>query len=309
MYTTDAKIMCVRAYMRLKSLRKTAGLLGVAKSTIHRWIASNPLPRKIREARKATQSAVKRILEVLETNPFETPEAICFKIRIELGISLGTSTVRFWMKKNGLSRKKASRLVSNDRIHELRKSYSKNLAALYDPDRVISIDESSFYFDMKPSRGYCNRSRRLVVPARPGGRTRWSLLMAVSNNSVVGWKLFKGSVNSSMFSAFIETLDTEERDVLLMDNASIHKTRLVQDTIVSRGMTPCYLPPYTPEFQPIEHSFSVIKTKYRSIHDATNIVSNSAMEERVRQAVSVITSSSLYHQFEACWKRTHAFMD
>jgi hypothetical protein len=68
---------------------------------------------------------------------------------------------------------------------------------------------------------------------------RWSLLMAVSNNSVVGWKLIKGSVNSHMFTKFVEPLDTNGRDVILMDDASIHKTNIVQDTIVSRGMTPC----------------------------------------------------------------------
>jgi len=195
MYTSDAKMMCVRAYMRLKSLRKTACLLGVSKSTINRWVACNPVSRRRREAQKATHAAIKRILEVLETNPFETPQAISKILRTELGITLGTSTVRFWMKRNGMSRKKSSRLVSNDRIQELRIAYSTNMASIYDPERVVSIDESSFYFDMKPERGYCNRSKRLVVPARPGGRMRWSLLMAVSNNSVVGWKLIKGSVN------------------------------------------------------------------------------------------------------------------
>jgi transposase len=312
MYSPDARMMGVRAYLRLKSLRKTASILGVSKSTVHRWVGGNPLSRRARDARKATQAAVRRILDVLEANPFETPRTISETIRTELGVSLGTSTVRFWMKRNGLSRKKACRLVSNDRILELRKEYSTNMAYLYDPDRVVSIDESSFYFDMKPARGYCNKSRRLVVPARPGGRTRWSLLMAVSNNSVVGWKLVKGSINAELFASFVETLDTDQRDIRLMDNASIHKTRHVQDTIVSRGMTPCYLPPYTPDFQPIEHCFSVLKNRFRMAPscEASLQDSNDAnMQERISLAVKAITSSILSHQFEACWKRTELFRE
>jgi hypothetical protein len=93
MYTSDAKMMCIRAYLRLKSLRKTACLLGVSKSTIQRWIACNPVSRRRREARKATQAAINRILEVLETNPFETPHAISRILRTELGIYTVESSV------------------------------------------------------------------------------------------------------------------------------------------------------------------------------------------------------------------------
>jgi len=113
-------------------------------------------------------------------------------------------------------------------------------------------------------------------------------------------------------SEFVETLDTNGRDVILMDNASIHKTNIVQDTIVSRGMTPCYLPPYTPEFQPIEHCFSVLKNKFRTISNLLNDgrtpeVCDADMQERLSQSVLVITASTLAHQFDACWKRTEAF--
>jgi hypothetical protein len=146
-------------------------------------------------------------------------------------------------------------------VHDKRLAFAVDYSAVYDPARVVSIDESSFYFDMKPAHGYCHRSRRLRVPSRPGGRTRWSLLMAVSNERVVGWRLEKGSINGAIFADFMSTLDTDDRDVVLMDNASIHKTSLVMDTIIGRGLTPCFLPPYTPDFQPIEHCFSVLKNR------------------------------------------------
>ena len=94
---------------------------------------------------------------------------------------------------------------------------------------------------------------------------RCSLLMAVTNDQVVGWRLVPGSINSIIFADFMSSLDTKERDVILLDNASIHKTHSVLDTMISRGLTPCFLPPYTPEFQPIEHCFSVIKNAFRRL--------------------------------------------
>lgn len=312
MYSQDAKDMSVRAYLKLRSLRRTSALLGISKSTLHRWIGNHPIARRKRDAKKATHQALQLIETVLSNNPFEKPSIISAIIRNALGVSLGASTVRFWMKRRGLTRKKATRFTSTDTVHEKRHAFARDVSPVFDPERVVSIDESSFYFDMKPSHGYCNRSKRLRVPARPGGRMRCSLLMAVTNDQVVGWKLVPGSINSIIFADFMSTLDTKERDVILLDNASIHKTHTVQDTMISRGLTPCFLPPYTPEFQPIEHCFSVIKNAFRRlpVTEADGALIKSAdMTARVETSISSLTPESLHNQFSACWQRAEAFMN
>lgn len=300
--------MCVRTYMALKSLRKTAHLLGASKSSIQRWIHNNPVMRRQRLARKATADAVKRIVDVLSDNPFDTPSRIAERIRNDLGLSLSTSSVRFWMRRKGLSRKKASRPVHTAEVHDKRIAFATDYTSVYDPDRVVSIDESSFYFDMKPSHGYCHRSQRLRVPSRPGGRTRWSLLMAVSNERVVGWRLEKGSINGDIFADFISTLNTDDRDVLLMDNASIHKTSSVIDTIIGRGLTPWFLPPYTPEFQPIEHCFSVMKNTYRRSPTVETPASTEVMASRVKESMEALSAAILSAFFGACWQRAELLL-
>ena len=215
MYSQDAKDISVRAYLKL---RRASALLGISKSTLHRWIGNHPIARRQRDARKATHQALQLIETILSNNPFEKPALISAIIHNALGVSLGASTVRFWMKRRGMTYKKATRLTSTDTVNEKRRTFARDVSPVFDPDRVVSIDESSFYFDMKPSYGYCNRSKRL------GGRMRCSLLMAVTNDQVVGWKLVPGSINSIIFAYFMSTLDTKERDVILLDNASIHKT-------------------------------------------------------------------------------------
>ena len=225
MYSADARTMAVALYRRLKSLRRAASLVQVSKSSVQRWVSCNPAICRQRLARKAPEAAINKIMASLQENPFMTPAGLAATIRNELRVQLSTSAVRFWMKRRGLSRKKAQRGIVTPNLHERRLAFATGDGSLYSPERVVSIDESAIYFDMKPSYGYCHRSKRLFVPARPGGRTRWSLLMAVSQEAVVGWSLIKGSVKSDDFVRFVQTLETQGRDVVLMDNCAIHKTR------------------------------------------------------------------------------------
>ena len=133
----DARLMCVRSYMNLRSLRKTAHLLGASKSTIQRWVRSSPIICRQRSARKATAVAVTRIVDVLSSNPFDTPARIAIRIREELGISLSASGVRFWIRRSGITRKKASRHVCTADAHDKRVAFAADYSAVY---RVISID-------------------------------------------------------------------------------------------------------------------------------------------------------------------------
>jgi transposase len=192
-------------------------------------------------------------------------------------------------------------------LENKRAEFGQSFNDVYHPDRVVSIDESSFYFDMKPSHGYCHRSQRLRVPARPGGRIRWSMLMAVTNERVVGWKLVRGSINSSIFSTFMSGLDTDGRDIVLLDNASIHKTNTAIYTMMSRGLTPCFLPPYSPEFQPIENSFAVVKNSFRKLQPSTTSSEvDHDVAQRLQGCLSSLTRTTLANQFSSCWRKaTH----
>ena len=299
--------MCVNAYLRLRSLRKTSALLGVSKSTLQRWANECPIVHRRRNARKVTSEVTNLISDTISKHPFYTPAVIATTILKELKLRISASTVRVWMKRGGFSRKKAFRVVASPSLEAARIKFAADYAAMYDADRVVSVDESSFYFDMAPSFGYCSRSKRLRIPARAGGRVRWSLIMAVTNQRVVGWKLVKGSINSGIFADFMQNLEMDERDVVLLDNASIHKTGVSMDTMVYRGLTPCFLPPYTPEFQPIEHCFSVLKQSYRLTNPSeTAVVFSDKLDDvvsRLETCLPKLSPTTLKNQFDACWKR------
>jgi hypothetical protein len=69
------------------------------------------------------------------------------------------------MQRTGFSRKMATRYVHKEGNKEVTLNFAKSCTTI-DPSQVISIDESSFYFDMKPSYGYIHKSNRLRVKAK-----------------------------------------------------------------------------------------------------------------------------------------------
>jgi transposase len=302
MYTKDAQTMCIQAYMQLKSTRKTAKLLGVSKSSVNRWVRKSPVVARARSARKVTDQAVRMIEDIVRKNPLGTPDMIRKSIFARMKLHISTSTVRFWMRRSGLTRKKTTKFNRTAASPEKRKNFAERIKYI-DKERVVSIDESSFYFSMKPAYGYCHTSQRIRTPVTPGGRTRYSLLMAVTNERVVGWVLKKGSMKTPDLVDFVSNLDTDERDVFLLDNASVHVTNPVRDAILARGFDPCFLAPYSPEFQPIEHCFSVLKTAYRQMREDCVIPSAEDTVLRVRNAIQNLTSEGLSNTFDTCWER------
>ena len=192
-YSQDVRTCCMIAYRRLKSIRKVSQLVGVSRSSICRWKNSSPSIQQCHKARKMTKECIDIIKKIIHENPYTTPDLIRSQIKNRCGKSLSSSCIRFWMQRTGFSRKKATRYVHKEGNNEVILNFAKSCTTI-DPSQVISIDESSFYFDMKPSYGYIHKSNRLRVKANTGGRTRYSLLMAVTNNRIVGWILQKGSI-------------------------------------------------------------------------------------------------------------------
>ena len=86
--------------------------------------------------------------------------------------------------------------------------------------------------------------------------------------------LFEGSTNSTLFNYWLKNHLFEELDgdsIIIMDNASFHKTSLTRQLIEDAGHTLLFLPPYSPDFNPIEKDFAIIKRRRRFLHHDTPI--------------------------------------
>ena len=184
MYSVDLKAAALRAYSSVKSCRRVAQLLGLSKSTVQRWTANNRVARLANASNssgipfrtrfaKLKGSLTAYIHQLLGANPYVTPDIIRRNVQQHLNVALSASGVRHWMRRAGITRKKASKVYDRPGLSMQRLAFANDQLKRLSPENVVSIDESAFYFDMKPSHGYSHRSQRL--------RRRIVVVQAVAN--------------------------------------------------------------------------------------------------------------------------------
>jgi transposase len=78
---------------------------------------------------------------------------------------------------------------------------------------------------------------------------------------VVAYQIYHGSVNGQRFAEFVSKIPSGR--TLILDNASIHKTKLVRSACEDREIRLVFTPPYSPWYNPVEFAFSKIKSVYR----------------------------------------------
>ena len=113
-----------------------------------------------------------------------------------------------------------------------------------------------------------------------------------------------GAVDTPCFLAYVEqvlcpTLQTG--DVVVMDNLGAHKVSGVGELIAGRGATVIYLPPYSPDLNPIEKCWSKIKTALRAAKARTR----EALETALKAALLTVTKKDAANWFESCGYPAH----
>jgi transposase len=136
-----------------------------------------------------------------------------------------------------------------------------------DPKRLIFIDETWAKTNMTRLRGRAPRGERLIEKVPHGHWRTTTLIAALDVHGVRCSTTVDGAVNGEVFTAFVEhvltpTLDRDE--IVIMDNLSAHKVHGVREAIESVGASVVYLPPYSPDLNPIELAFSKLRQLMRS---------------------------------------------
>ena len=103
-------------------------------------------------------------------------------------------------------------------------------------------------------------------------RPRTSLLAARDEEKIMAIWLFEGNYNADVFNQWLETNMVKEltaNDIVIMDNALFHKTTNTRRVIEKAGAILLYLPPYSPDLNPIEHDFAALKKNRQYNHTKT----------------------------------------
>ena len=128
---------------------------------------------------------------------------------------------------------------------------------------VIQIDESGFSNDMPRRYGYAPRGQRCVGQCDWHAKGRTNVLGALMGSSLLTVTLIEGSVNAQVFFAWL-TQDLlpklPSHCVIVMDNASFHKRSDSRQAIAQAQHLLEFLPPYSPDLNPIEHKWAQAKS-------------------------------------------------
>jgi transposase len=125
------------------------------------------------------------------------------------------------------------------------------------------------------------------------------MVSALRHDRVEAPLVIEGAMDSLVFSGYIERVlapTLRVGDVVVMDNLSPHKTRAVQEAIEARGATVRYLPPYSPDFNPIEPMWSKVKQYLRSVAARTHRRLVSAVGDALR-SVTPADCRGLFHGY------------
>lgn len=141
-----------------------------------------------------------------------------------------------------------------------------------DPAKLVFIDETWATTNMTRLRGRAPVGQRLVAKVPHGHWKTTTLIAALDHRGVRCAATIDGAINQEVFEAFVQQVlvpQLSKGDTVVMDNLSSHKGVRVRTMIEAAGAMVLYLPPYSPDLNPIENAFSKLKQLIRSAEHRT----------------------------------------
>ena len=133
-------------------------------------------------------------------------------------------------------------------------------------DRLVFIDETSVNTKMTPLYGWGKKGERVVDKAPYGHWLSQTFIAGLRHDSLVAPWVIDGAMNRVMFNTYIETQlapTLNKGDVVICDNLASHKSAYAQECLADIGAWFLFLPPYSPDLNPIQMAFSKIKALLR----------------------------------------------
>lgn len=131
-----------------------------------------------------------------------------------------------------------------------------------DPSKLVFIDETWIKTNMAPLRGWSQKGHRLRGFAPHGHWNTMTFLAALRCDQMTAPCVIDGPMNGDWFHAYVDQVlvpTLKPGDIVIMDNLGSHKSKAVRNAIKAAGARLWFLPPYSPDLNPIEQTFAKIK--------------------------------------------------
>jgi transposase len=201
---------------------------------------------------------------------------------------------------------KTLRAAEQDRadVVEQRASWHAGLAGI-EPERLVFIDETGIDTRMTRAYGRAARGRRVPGKVPWGHWRRLTVIGALALDGVVASMSIAAATSTAVFLAFVEqvlapALRERPGTVVVLDNLAAHKAEVVQAALDAAGLGHRYLPPYSPDLNPIEQAWSKLKARLQ----AEGARSPEALETALGPALATISPQDAQGWFRRCGYRT-----
>jgi transposase len=141
-----------------------------------------------------------------------------------------------------------------------------------DPERLVFIDETWASTNMARRHGRAPKGKRLRAGIPQGHWKTTTFVAGLRLTGLMATMVLDGPINREAFQAYVEQVLVRELrpgDVVIMDNLSSHKGAAIRQAIEAAGASLIFLPPYSPDFNPIENAFAKLKALLRAAAERT----------------------------------------
>lgn len=167
------------------------------------------------------------------------------------------------------------------------------------PEKLIFIDETGVTLNMTSVYGRSLKGKRVTGACPVSRGKRISTIGAMSSRRSEACMTFEGTLNGELFLSYLSNFlcpTLKKGQIVITDNARVHKVKGVKELIESKGAELLYLPPYSPELSPIEMCWSELKNFLKKAEARTEEFLNEALSA----ALNMITENDCKGWFGHC---------
>lgn len=301
MYSLQVRSIVVNIYRHLQSLSKTSLLVGIARSTIHRW--SIDINRKMypqRQCKVSNPQVQHVIVEFLNKNSLVTLRDVQEHIHKTCNVQVSMELVRLCLTKTLNMSNQKPRLfpiTSKTQQEERTRTFLANFVDLVHNKctGVVAIDEVGFSNNVCPLKGWNKRNHKYAIFKKlSSDKQHISCCCSVNEEGQISVMTKRGYFNKETFLLFLQRQIYPTKTLILLDNVKFHHSKEVHDLCTQKNWILLHIPPYSPWFNPIENVFSIVKNHFRKSRD-------------IYKAFQSVSKSSITNIFKSLYQRTNLY--
>ena len=273
-YSVDLRARVIEDVDTGASRREAAERYGISPSVVVIWVqrfeetgsvAAKPSGGSI----SPLEQHAEFLLGLIANQPDLTLDEIVAAMRKRRIAGSRSAVWRFFARRNIRTRYAAEQKRAD--VVRARRRWMRE-QGMFDPARLVFIDETCTNTAMMRLRGRAPRGKRLVGYAPHGHWKTITFVGGLRQRGMTAPFVLEGAINGPMFLAYVKQclVPTLKRgEIVLMDHLPVHKVAGIAEAIEAAGATLIYLPKYSPDLNPIELAFSKLKAHLRKAAEHT----------------------------------------